>query len=129
MSTATITLTATETGIITHAQQVLARLDDPGFPFPWLAQRSANVQICKSWLLVSVEDHAGVSAVPPRIHPESLFPDLGRHQDNVVEIALEHLAEDIDMNAGALILAIREACGTKAATYVSGSIDEGTWAA
>ena len=123
---ATITLTAAETGIIRHARDVLARLDDDGFPFPWLAQRSANIQICKTWLLESLEDHAGVSAV--RIHPESLFPDLGRHQDNAVEIALERLTEDIAVNDGALTLAIREACGAEAAAYVNCG-EEGAWAA
>jgi len=91
-------------------------IESDDFPFPWLAKRSSNVEVCKTALRESLDEHAAITAGSRQA--ESVFPHL---QDNGTEIAGEWLAEDINWNTGALVIAIREACGEDAAAFVSGT--------
>jgi len=118
MSTATIALTAEEAEVIARAKAVLARAESPDFPYPWLAKRSDNVQVCLAGLRDSIAEHDGL--ISGSRHPESVFHELGRHQDNAAELALEWVTEDIAYNTGAFVIAVGDACGDKAAAFVSG---------
>jgi hypothetical protein len=117
--TATIALTTAEVGIIERGKAVLARAEAEDFPFPWLAKRSSNVEVCKTALHESLEEHAAITAGSR--HPESVFPHLRNPQDDDTGITREWLAEDINWNTGALVIAIREACGEDAAAFVRGT--------
>ena len=60
---------------------VLWVTDDPALN----VQTKRNMNQASSTL----EEYADLTATPQRAHPASVFPDLGHHQDNALEIALE----------------------------------------
>jgi hypothetical protein len=90
---ATIALTAAEAEAIARAHGTLdwIRADT----FPWPAQGSGEILACADVLREALDDYARLTSVPPREHPATLFPDLGRGQDNALETALDRVTGDI----------------------------------
>jgi hypothetical protein len=57
-----------------------------------------------------------------QIAPTAEFQDLeAGHPDDVLAQALERVAEDVRLWAGALVLVVAEQCGDESAAYVRGS--------
>jgi hypothetical protein len=91
---AIIALTAAEAGAIARAGATLAWIRADTFPWP---PHEGSRQICAQGgiLREALDDYAGLTSVPPRTHPATLFPDLGRGQDNALETALDWVTRDI----------------------------------
>ena len=91
--TATIALTAAEGEAIERARNALSWIG--AGTFPWAFARSDEIQACAEALRGSLDDYAGLTSVPPREHPATLFPDLGRGQDDALATALDRVTQDI----------------------------------
>ena len=102
MSAVTIALTAAEAGAIARANAALSWIGAD--TFPWPAQGSGDIRLHADVLRDSLRDSADLTA--SRIHPAALFPDLDRHQDDAMGVALDRVTEDItDWTAALTILA------------------------
>jgi hypothetical protein len=114
---AAVAVTPAEAEVISGARAVLAavRSDD----FPWPCRDSAAITMCAEALADCLDEH--VALRKGWRHPESVFPDLGRHQDDALAVALGRVTQDIGKWAGAVVVTVRDKCGVKAAEYVSGA--------
>ena len=90
MSAATIALTAAEAAAIARARCALSWI--AADTFPW-ADAPAGIKDTAGHLEDCLDDYAGLET--GRVHPASLFPDLGHHQDNAMETALDRVTQDI----------------------------------
>ena len=88
---ATIALTAAEGAAIERARGALSWI--AADTFPWPEEGGAEITDAAEHLVDCLDDYAGLEH--NRIHPETLFPDLGHHQDNALEIALDRVTADI----------------------------------
>jgi len=88
---ATIALTAAEAEAIARAHGTLDWIGAD--TFPWPAQGSGEIKEHADELREALDDYAGLTA--SAIHPATLFPDLGHHQDNAMETALDRVTQDI----------------------------------
>ena len=88
-----ITLTAAEAEAIARARAALAWVNAD--TFPWPGWGSSEIKRHIEGLSGCLDDYDGLTSCPPRIHPADLFPDLGRGQDNALELALDLVAQDI----------------------------------
>jgi hypothetical protein len=122
MTTATI---VREAEIISRAQAILDRAEADA-EFPWASDEHTRktIRACAEGVGDCLEEYADLTATPQRAHPASVFPDLGHHQDNALEIALERVAEDARLWAGALVLAVREQVGDQIASRLEAGADE-----
>jgi hypothetical protein len=93
MSAPAITLTAEEAEAIARARAALAWIGSDDFPWPSFG--SGAIKMHADGLRESLNDHAALTATPARAHPADLFPDLGRGQDNALELALNLITLDI----------------------------------
>ena len=93
MSAVTIALTAAEAEAIARANGTLNWIS--AGTFPWAFARSGEIKAQADVLREALDDYAGLTSTPPSIHPATLFPDLGHHQDNAMETALDWVTRDI----------------------------------
>jgi hypothetical protein len=91
--TATIALTATEAEAIARANAALAQVGADTFPWPALPERRTEIKTYIAGLRDSLADYAALTTGDT--HPASLFPELGRGQDDAMGIALDLVAQDI----------------------------------
>ena len=89
--TATIALTAAEAEAIARARAALDWVNADSFPWPPLG--GGEIRRHRDGLADCLDDYAGLTA--GRIHPADLFEDLGRGQDNAMELALDLVTQDI----------------------------------
>jgi hypothetical protein len=99
-------VTPAEGEVIDRGKAVLSRLESGDFPFPWLAMRSTPLRTWTGALRDCLEEHESV---------------------RLDEAEARELTEDIRLNTETVIIAVREACGDKAAAFVSGT-EGGEWA-
>ena len=99
MSAVTIALTAAEAGAIARANAALNWIGAD--TFPWPARGSGDIRLHADVLRDSLRDYADLTA--SRIHPATLFPDLDRHQDDAMGVALDRVTQDITDWTGALV--------------------------
>jgi hypothetical protein len=92
VSTPTIALTAAEGAAIERARNALGWIHADTFPWP-APDRAAEIKHHADELRGTLDDYAGLTA--GSIHPATLFPDLGRGQDNALETALDRVTADI----------------------------------
>jgi hypothetical protein len=88
-----ITLTASEAEAIARARAALAWIAADSFPWPSFG--AGQIHAVADSLREALADHDALGAIPARAHPADLFPDLGRGQDNALELALDLVTQDI----------------------------------
>lgn len=93
MTAPAIALTQAEGEAIARARGALSWVSADTFPWPALG--SGQIKAQADVLREALDDHAGLTSLPPRIHPAGLFPGLGRGQDNALETALDWVTRDI----------------------------------
>ena len=93
MSTPVITLTTEEAEVIARAHAALSWIG--GDDFPWPSFGSGAIKMHADGLRESLADYADLAAIPSRRQPGDLFPELGRGQDNALELALNLVTQDI----------------------------------
>ena len=86
----TIALTAAEGEAIERASDALKWISADTFPWP---QDGGEIHLHAEGLRDSLRDYADLAA--GRTHPAGLFPELGRGQDNAMELALDLVTRDI----------------------------------
>ena len=103
---ATIALTTAEAKAIAGARGALSWIDADSFPWP---QDGGLIKFHAAGLRDSLGDYADLTAIPPRSHPADLFPELGRGQDNALELALDLVTQDIREWTGELMRLAQQA--------------------
>lgn len=91
MSAPAIALTAEEAEAIGRANAALSWIAADDFPWPDFGD--GEIKRHADELRECLADHARLTRND--IHPADLFPDLGRGQDNAMELALDWVASDI----------------------------------
>jgi len=124
VTTATL---AREAEVIARAREILARADaDPEFPWAGSEHARAAIRMCAEGIREDLDIHGDLLSAPPRLHPVSEFPDLGRDwPDDALATALERVTEDIGLWTGALVLAVRDYAGEMYASRLSGGNNGG----
>ena len=103
--TATIALTAAEAEAIARARAALAWIRADSFPWPgWGGRQITETAESLSGCL---DDYTALTT--GERHPADLFEDLGRGQDNAMELALDLVTQDIRDWTGALVDLARKA--------------------
>ncbi len=94
-----IALTAAEAEAIARANAALGWINAD--TFPWPLDGGAEIRRYADELRDALDDYAGLTN--GSTHPATLFPDLGRGQDNAMETALDLVTQDIRELTGALV--------------------------
>ncbi len=95
----TIALTNAEAQAIARAHAALNWIS--AGTFPWAFASTGDIKDTADELRDALDDYAGLTN--GSTHPATLFPDLGRGQDNAMETALDLVTQDIRELTGALV--------------------------